>query len=147
MLCSDKTGTLTMNRLTVQDAIPYRRIQDRDDVLLCAALATQRSSEDAIDLAVMAALPAHDALDGFKQKAFTPFDPVSKRTIATVADGAGGTRHYAKGAPQAISALVRPDAQTLQNYHRRTWRRSPPRVSARSASRGRKTAPNGRSSD
>jgi H+-transporting ATPase len=115
VLCSDKTGTLTMNKLTVQSAISYGAFKS-DDVLLFAALATQKSSEDAIDLAVMAALPAHDALDSFKQKAFTPFDPVSKRTISTVADGSGGVRHYAKGAPQAISALVRPDSQTLQRY-------------------------------
>ncbi|MBI1980529.1 MAG: plasma-membrane proton-efflux P-type ATPase [Methylocystis sp.] len=115
VLCSDKTGTLTMNRLSAQSAIPFGAFKS-DDVLLFAALATQRSSEDAIDLAVMAALPAHDALNGFKQKAFTPFDPVSKRTISTVANGAGGIRHYAKGAPQAISALVRPDSQTLQRY-------------------------------
>jgi H+-transporting ATPase len=79
VLCSDKTGTLTMNKLTVQSAISYGAFKS-DDVLLFAALATQKSSEDAIDLAVMAALPAHDALDAFKQKAFTPFDPVSKRT-------------------------------------------------------------------
>ena len=62
-----------------QDAIPFGSFK-RDDVLRDAALATQRSSEDAIDLAVMAALPAHDALDGFKQKAFTPFGPSRQQT-------------------------------------------------------------------
>ncbi len=115
VLCSDKTGTLTMNRLTVQQPIPFGSFKD-EDVLLFAALATQKSSADAIDLAVMGALPAPTALDGYKQTAFTPFDPVSKRTIATAVDGAGRTRHYAKGAPQAISALAKPDAPTLQRY-------------------------------
>ena len=115
VLCSDKTGTLTMNRLTVQQPIPFGSFKD-EDVLLFAALATQKSSADAIDLAVMGALPAPTTLDGYKQTAFTPFDPVSKRTIATAVDGAGRTRHYAKGAPQAISALAKPDAPTLQRY-------------------------------
>ena len=115
VLCSDKTGTLTMNRLTVQAPIPFGAFKP-EDVLLCAALATQKSSEDPIDLAVLGALAQPAALEGVKQTAFTPFDPVNKRTVSTVVDGAGQTRRYAKGAPQAISALVKPDAQTLQNY-------------------------------
>lgn len=115
VLCSDKTGTLTMNRLTVQDATPFGAFKG-EDVLLFAALATQKSSEDAIDLAVMGALTAPKALDGYRETAFIPFDPVSKRTISTVVDSAGRTRHYAKGAPQAIAALAKPDAETLKRY-------------------------------
>jgi len=115
VLCSDKTGTLTMNRLTVRKPIPFGSSKD-DDVLLSAALATQRSSEDAIDLAVLGAIGAHASLDGVEQTAFAPFDPVSKRTMATVVDRDGKTRRDAKGAPQAIAALVKPDAQTLRDY-------------------------------
>jgi H+-transporting ATPase len=115
VLCSDKTGTLTLNKLTVQAPIPFGDFK-KDDVLVCAARATQASSEDAIDLAVMGALPSPAAITGTKQLAFTPFDPVNKRTIATVVDADGRRAHYAKGAPQAISALVNPDAQTLANY-------------------------------
>jgi H+-transporting ATPase len=114
VLCSDKTGTLTMNRLTVQKPIPFSSCK-AEEVLLCAALATQRSSEDAIDLAVMGTVDSA-ALDGCKQTAFTPFDPVSKRTMSTVVDGSNRTRHYAKGAPQAISELAKPNPQTLQRY-------------------------------
>ena len=115
VLCSDKTGTLTMNKLTVQAPIPYGTFK-KEDVLVCAALATQKNSEDAIDLAVFGALLSTASVEGTKQTAFVPFDPVNKRTIATVVDGSGRTAHYAKGAPQAISALAKPDAQTLAKY-------------------------------
>jgi H+-transporting ATPase len=115
VLCSDKTGTLTQNKLTVQEPIPFGSFK-KDDVLVCAALATQKSSEDAIDLAVFKALPSPAAIEGTKQTAFTPFDPVNKRTISTVVDASGRTIHYAKGAPQAISALAKPDTQTLAKY-------------------------------
>ena len=114
VLCSDKTGTLTLNRLTVGKALPLAVFKE-EEVLLYAALATQKSSEDAIDVAVLDAVP-QSAIQGFRQTAFTPFDPISKRTIATVVDGAGQTRRYAKGAPQAVAALATPDAQTLRGY-------------------------------
>ena len=114
VLCSDKTGTLTLNRLTVGKALPLAAFKE-EEVLLYAALATQKSSEDAIDVAVLDAVP-QSAIQGFRQTAFTPFDPISKRTIATVVDGAGQTRRYAKGAPQAVAALATPDAQTLRGY-------------------------------
>ncbi|QGM45040.1 plasma-membrane proton-efflux P-type ATPase [Methylocystis heyeri] len=115
VLCSDKTGTLTQNKLTVEKPIPFGA-STPEDVLFCAALATQRSSEDAIDLAVLAALKTPASLDGLVQKEFSPFDPVTKRTLATVVDRSGAVRHYAKGAPQAISALAAPDEQTLKRY-------------------------------
>jgi H+-transporting ATPase len=104
VLCSDKTGTLTMNELTVEEFIPFGSYKD-DDVIACAALATQTSREDPIDVAVLRALKDSGVLKGTKQTAFVPFDPVSKRTLATVVDQKGGTMHYAKGAPQAISAI------------------------------------------
>jgi H+-transporting ATPase len=115
VLCSDKTGTLTQNKLTVRKPIPFGPFED-EEVLFAAALATQRSSEDAIDLAVVTALQTSAALEAFKQTAFTPFDPVSKRTIATVVDSEGKISHYAKGAPQAISALAKPSRDVLTRY-------------------------------
>ena len=54
-----------------------------------------------------------------KQADFVPFDPVNKRTVATVVDAAGKTRHYAKGAPQAITALAKPDPPGLPLSGRR----------------------------
>ncbi len=104
-----------MNRLTVQAPIPFGDATP-EDVVLCAAFASQKRSEDAIDLAVLGALKSSKALEGTRQTAFTPFDPVRKRTISTVVDAAGRVRHYAKGAPQAISALAKLDEKTLQSY-------------------------------
>jgi H+-transporting ATPase len=116
VLCSDKTGTLTLNQLTVDAPIPFGNARP-DDVLLGAAFATQTSSEDPIDLAVLRALKDRSALQGMKQTHFVPFDPVNKRTVATVVDAQGHTIQYAKGAPQVIAALAHPDAATLTKYN------------------------------
>jgi len=115
VLCSDKTGTLTMNQLTVAAEIPFGSFK-ADDVLLDAALATQKSSEDAIDVAILSAAGARADIEHAKQTDFVPFNPVDKRTLATVVDPSGKTRHYAKGAPQAISGLAKPDADVLHRY-------------------------------
>src|SRR5262252_250036 len=97
ILCSDKTGTLTMNQLTVQSSIPFGSAK-AEDVLRDAALATQKSSQDAIDIAILKAAGGRDDLQTTKQTAFVPFDPVNKRTISTVVDQSGQVRQYAKGA-------------------------------------------------
>jgi H+-transporting ATPase len=115
VLCSDKTGTLTMNQLTVEKEIPFGAFTAAD-VLRDAALATQKSSDDAIDVAVLSAAGSLVDFAHLKQTDFVPFDPVNKRTIATIVDVAGKTRHYAKGAPQAITALAKPDADLLSRY-------------------------------
>ena len=115
ILCSDKTGTLTMNQLTVQSGIPFGSAK-ADDVLRDAALATQKSSQDAIDVAILKATETRADLQGVKQTAFVPFDPVNKRTISTVMEQGGHVRHYAKGAPQAIASLAKPDAGLLGRY-------------------------------
>ncbi len=115
VLCSDKTGTLTLNRLTLDQPIPYGTAQP-DDVVFAAALASQRSSEDAIDQAVLQAVKNPVSLDQYKEGAFTPFDPVNKRTVATVTDAQGRTFHYAKGAPQAIAELCKLDPVTRGKY-------------------------------
>ena len=55
-----------------------------------------KSSQDAIDVAILKATDGRGDLRALKQTAFVPFDPVNKRTISTVVDQGGQVRHYAK---------------------------------------------------
>ncbi len=113
ILCSDKTGTLTKNQLTLGDPILFSA-KSAQDCILAAALASKIEDRDAIDTAVIAALANSDALHGFKLVKFLPFDPVTKRTEATVTDTQGKTVFVAKGAPQVIVDLAKPPANVAQ---------------------------------
>ncbi len=106
ILCSDKTGTLTKNELTLGDPILFSA-SDPKNVVLAAALASEAENADVIDMAVLSALEDRKDLDAYKVTNFVPFDPVSKRTEATVTDPDGKTVMVAKGAPQAIVALAK----------------------------------------
>ena len=97
VLCSDKTGTLTQNRLTLGDVVTIESSR-RDEILQAAAIASEAESNDAIDSAVFAALGTAPSA---KILQFTPFDPVHKLTQAQ-ADVDGHVLEFAKGAPQAI---------------------------------------------
>ena len=111
VLCSDKTGTLTKNELTLGDPILFAAAS-ADELFLAGALASEKGSEDAIDKAVSAGVTDAKALDGYTVGKFTPFDPVGKRTELVVTDSNGKTRRYTKGAPQVIVALCEPDPAT-----------------------------------
>jgi H+-transporting ATPase len=113
ILCSDKTGTLTKNQLTLGDPVLFAA-RDAQDCILAAALASKIEDRDVIDTAVIAALKYPSAVTSWKQTKFVPFDPVSKRTEATVTDGAGKTIVVTKGAPQAILDLAKPGADVAQ---------------------------------
>ncbi len=105
ILCSDKTGTLTQNKLTLGDAFCAEGIS-AVDVILAASLASRAENQDSIDLAVLGGLKDKDALRGFQVTRFQPFDPVHKRTEADVKDADGKSFKVSKGAPQVILALV-----------------------------------------
>ena len=87
VLCSDKTGTLTQNKLTLGDPFSVDGLP-ADQVILNAALASRADNKDTIDLAVLGGLKDDQALKGYQVVHFQPFDPVHKRTEATV-KGAG----------------------------------------------------------
>ncbi len=109
ILCSDKTGTLTKNQLSLSDPILLTDISGQD-CILAAALASKIEDRDAIDTAIIGAVKDQDALKSWKQTKFVPFDPVTKRTAASVTDESGRSFVVAKGAPQAITELVEPGA-------------------------------------
>jgi len=107
MLCSDKTGTLTKNELTLGELQPTAGVKP-DDLLFAAMLASRRDAPDAIDAAILAGGNSESALAGYAVKAFHPFDPVSKRAEAEV-ERDGERFKVAKGAPQVIVDLCAPD--------------------------------------
>jgi H+-transporting ATPase len=106
MLCSDKTGTLTQNKLTLGDPFSVNDISS-DQVILWAALASRAEDKDTIDLAVIGGLKKDQDLKDFKIVHFQPFDPVHKRTEATVKSKEGQQFDVAKGAPQVILQMCK----------------------------------------
>jgi H+-transporting ATPase len=108
VLCADKTGTITKNELTVAEVVPFGEFTN-NDVLLFSTLASREESQDPIDNAIVNKTKTlaviAKAIGQYKTVAFKPFDPVSKRSEATIE--ATGTRFKViKGAPQVILSLV-----------------------------------------
>jgi H+-transporting ATPase len=106
VLCADKTGTLTQNRLAVSRTAVIAAV-DEDELLQMAALACDSSDDDPIDRAILAATPEQRSSEGFRVVVFEPFDPVHKRAAATVETN-GRRFVVAKGAPQVVLELAQP---------------------------------------
>jgi H+-transporting ATPase len=117
VLCSDKTGTLTQNRLTLGD--PYVvEGEESENLLMSAALASRAEDNDPIDMTILRGLTEKDQLDVYRVTHFQPFDPVHKRTEATVSDADGHVFFVTKGAPQVILALASPPNELRQHVEK-----------------------------
>ena len=104
VLCADKTGTLTQNKLTLGDPFSVGKVS-AEQVVLDGALASRADDNDTIDLAVLGGLKGYQSLKPYKIVHFVPFDAVHKRTEATVKGEDGKQFKVTKGAPQVILAL------------------------------------------
>ncbi|XP_031252536.1 ATPase 10, plasma membrane-type-like [Pistacia vera] len=108
VLCSDKTGTLTLNRLTVDRNLieVFNKNMDKDMIVLLAARAARVENQDAIDAAIVNMLAdPKEARANIKEVHFLPFNPVDKRTAITYIDSDGKWYRASKGAPEQILNL------------------------------------------
>jgi len=107
VLCSDKTGTLTLNALSVTSVRPLPGF-DEAHVLGLASLASSEGGQDSVDAAIRSAALKKPAQDLPKLATFVPFDPAKKTSEATTTDSKGVAQRIIKGAYIAVVALTPP---------------------------------------
>ncbi|KAL7122416.1 hypothetical protein ACP275_01G044700 [Erythranthe tilingii] len=120
VLCSDKTGTLTLNKLTVDRNLVEVFVKglDKEQVILLAARASRTENQDAIDAAIVGMLAdPKEARAGAREVHFLPFNPVDKRTALTYIDANGNWHRASKGAPEQILALCNSKEDVRKRVH------------------------------
>ena len=109
VLCADKTGTLTANRLSITRALPEPGFTETD-VLRYGALASNEANQDPIDLAFLRAAQERKLLQSTERTlSFVPFSPQTRRTEALVQID-GGTIRVLKGAVETVAEVAGLDA-------------------------------------
>jgi H+-transporting ATPase len=103
VLCADKTGTLTRNKLAVTTVQPMPGF-DEASVLMVARLASSDAGQDPVDAAIRAAASPNHLVDAPKLTKFVPFDPATKMAEAIAVDSDGTALHAVKGAFAVICA-------------------------------------------
>src|ERR1700677_3945735 len=107
VLCSDKTGTLTRNELSVTSVRPMAGF-DEGQVLGLAALASSDGGQDSVDAAIRSAASPKPVSGLPKLTNFVPFDPGKKISEAMTTDAKGGQERIVKGAFTAVTGLTAP---------------------------------------
>lgn len=118
VLCVDKTGTITENKLSIADVIELNNYT-KDESIVFGALASQEANQDPIDLAFFAAAKNRKlSLDEYNQKKFSPFDPSIRRTEAII-EKDGETLRVVKGAVRSVAEACHVKKEDMSDINKK----------------------------